>query len=283
MLKKAKEIINHPYAAPATEPLKAIGIFAMRPLKRFMQRLREGLDDDTYKYEDDEIRNQPRLRRMYARLFKEDDTSGVISTIGCIVGGLGAAITAGVMAHGGGAGLLGIALWSAGGLSAGVAAGPFVLAGVIALGTACTGLFIAGVPGLVKGCQMAIEHRKLVKAGAQVTAALPASQAQNADLTAALAKALSPFNDLTKEQQAAYVKMMNQQHSDAAKGQSQKLLQALESLPDNERDALLRGLKPHLREEFEKLAQRDANNSTVLQNEITTGGPIRLKTRKQQP
>ncbi|MEZ0260199.1 MAG: hypothetical protein ACAH80_04275 [Alphaproteobacteria bacterium] len=280
MLEKAKEIINHPYAAPVTETLKAIGVFAMQPLKKFTERIREAFDDDTYKYDGDEIKNRPKLRRMYERLNKYEDSAGFITMFGYAIGAIAGAATAGIAAYGS-SGLLGAFLWGAAGMSFGIAAGPFVLAGVIALGAACTGLFLAGVPGLVKGCQMAIEHRKLTKAGQQVAQQLPAAQAQNADLTAALAKALAPFNDLKPEQRDAYVKMMNQQHQDAVTGQSEKLLQALNSLPDNERDALLDGLKLHLKDEFEKMAQRVANNSTVLQNEITTGGPIKLKPKKR--
>lgn len=275
MLKKLKEIAAHPYAAPVMETLKGIGIFALKPVGRFIERVREGFDDETYKYESDEKKNRPKLRRMYERLFYTDDSAGVISGIGAFVAALGGGIVAGAT---GGTGIASMLIWGAAGLGVGAAAGPFLLAGLIAVGAACTGLIIGGAPGLVKGCQIAIEHRKLLKAGGQIAAALPAAPP---DFTEALAKALSPFNDLTPEQRAAYVKMMNQQHRDAAKGESEKLLQALDSLPDAERDALLRGLKPRMRDEFEKLAQRDADNSTVLQNEITTGGPIKLKSQKK--
>jgi hypothetical protein len=275
MFKRVKEIAAHPYAAPVMEALKGIGGFALKPVERFVERVREGFDDDTYKYERDEKKNRPKLRRMYDRLFHTDDSAGIISFCGSVVAGLAGAVVAGAA---GGTGILSMILWGAGGLAVGAATGPFLLAGAIALGAACTGLIIGGGPGLIKGCQTVIAHRKLLKAGGQIAAALPAAPP---DFTEALAKALSPFNDLTPEQQNAYVKMMNQQHQDAVKGQSAQLLQALESLPDAERDALLRGLKPQLKDEFEKLAQRDANNSTVLQNEITTGGPIKLKAKKQ--
>lgn len=278
MLEKIKEIWAHPYAAPAVDTLKGIGTFAMYPVNGFAERIREAFDDKTYRHESDEIKNRPKLRRMYERLFHTDDSAAFISGIGAGLAGLGGAVGAGAIAASAGSGVTGMILWGAGALGVGVAAGPFLLAGVLALGSACTGLIVGGLPGLVKGCQKVIEHRKLLKAGTQVAAALPAQTPP--DFTEAVAKALAPFNDLTPEQRAAYVKMMNQQHEDAARGQSEKILQAVASLPDAERDVLLRGLKPQLKDEFEKLAQRDANNSTVLQNEITTGGPIKLKVKK---
>ncbi len=278
LFKKIKSLVTHPYAAPVTETAKGIGNFAFYPLAGFIERIREGFDDNTDRYDDD-YQKKPKLLRMYKRLFYTDDSAGFISFFGSVIAGVGGGIVAGVTAAGGGAGILGIAGSSALAVGLGAATGPFLLAGVIATVAACTGLFIGGVPGLLKGAKMAIDHRKLVKAQGQVAAALPA-KAADPDFTQALGKALSPFNDLTPEQRAAYVKMMNEQHEEAARGQGEKLLQALDSLPEKERDTLLRGLKPRLKDEFEQLAQKDANNSTVLQNEIKIDGPIKLKVKK---
>jgi hypothetical protein len=276
MLKKLQAMIDHPFAAPVTETVKSIGSIALFPLGGFIDGLKYAFDDDNYRGDE-----TPRFLRMYGALLGETEGSCGITLGGMAVAGIAGAITAGMMASGAGGGVLGIIGWCAGAVAVGVAAGPFLMAGAIAGAAAVIGSVIGGVPGFIKGCSMVIDHFKHGKAQTQVAAALPPAQAQDEELTASLARALAVFNDLSKEQRATYVKMMNEQHMDESWQMNEKLLKAFDTLGPRDKAALVKGLKDRLSHEFTELAKREAYDSTVLQNEITVDGPLKLRKAPQ--
>jgi len=278
MFKKLHAMIDHPFAAPVTETVKSIGSIALYPLGGFIDGLKHAFDDNNFS---DRELETPRLLRMYGSLLGESEGSCGITLGGMAVAGIAGAITAGMMASGAGVGVLGIIGWCAGAVAVGVAAGPFLMAGAIAGAAAVVGSVIGGVPGFIKGCSKVIDHFKHGKAQTQVVAALPPAQAEDEELTASLARALAVFKDLPKEQRPTYVKMMNEQHMDEVWTMNDKLLQAFDSMNTRDRSALVKGLRDRLSHEFTELAKREANDSTVLQKEITVDGPLKLRKNPQ--
>ncbi|MEZ0260198.1 MAG: hypothetical protein ACAH80_04270 [Alphaproteobacteria bacterium] len=274
MLKKIKAIIDHPFAAPLTETVKGIAAIAFAPVRDFGEAIARAFDDNYYSGEEAE---RPKMLRVYSELLDSGEFTGVTTLLGMLVGGVGAAIAGGIMAAGAGFSIPAIVGVCAASVGIGVAAGPFAVAAILVTGAATVGSVIGGVPGFIKGCSKVIDHFKHGKAQAQVSAALPPTQAQDEELTGSLARALAAFNDLPKEQRATYVKMMNQQHMDESWHMNDKLLKAFDSMADRDKAALVKGLRDRLSAEFTELAKREANDSTVLQNEITVDGPLKLK------
>lgn len=271
MFKKIKAMIDHPFAAPLVETVKGIAAIALAPVSGHIEAIGDAFRDD---YHDDE---RPKMLRMYGEMLGHGELTGITTLLGMAAGGIGAAIWAGMAASAAGIGWMGISGLCAAALGVGVAVGPFAVMAALVTAAGAVGSVIGGVPGLIKGCGKVIDHFKHGKAQAQVTAALPASQAQDAELTGSLARALQVFNDLPKEQRSTYVKMMNEQHMDESWRMDEKLLKAFDSMAERDKALLVKGLRDRLSHEFTELAKREANDSTVLQKEITVDGPLKLK------
>lgn len=275
MFKQLKAIIDHPFAAPVTETVKGIAGIALAPVQGHIEAIGNAFSDD---YRDSD---RPKMLRMYSEMMDHSEFTAITAVIGMLAASIGGAITAGVMASGAGVGALGITAYCAAAIGVGVAVGPFALGAAAVALAATIGSVIGGVPGFIKGCSMVVDHFKHGKAQTQVAAALPPAQAQDEELTGSLARALSVFKDLPKEQRATYVKMMNEQHMDESWQMNEKLLKAFDALGPRDKAALVKGLKDRLSHEFTELAKREANDSTVLQNEITVDGPLKLRKAPQ--
>ena len=71
---------------------------------------------------------------------------------------------------------------------------------------------------------------------------------------------LTEFNTFSPEQKEAFVRMMVDQHEGALRGRSDKIMQAVEGLPEFERNALALKLKETLKAEFDDVAVRPPAN-----------------------
>lgn len=256
MFKKIAEIVGHPYAAPVTETFKGILKIAKAPLKGFIEAVEDGMEDNRPSFKPDEDYT-PTFVRVYKEIVGNYDMGPqLIGIVGALIGGAGLAIGAGVATFGSGAGVAATVAASIAGIGVGVAAGPFVLAGVIGLGAAVVGSVVGGVPGFFRGVSMAIDYTRNREAYAQAMQKLPAQTPAKDDVAQRVSPLLAEFNTLSQDQKEAFVRMMVDQHEGALRGRSDKIMKAVEELPEFERNALAAKLKESLKAEFEDVSVR---------------------------
>jgi hypothetical protein len=277
MFEKLKKFWANPYAAPLTQAVGGIVDYARKPINNFIKGVEYVHDEENYKY-DRELKQKTMIARLWNRADEYKSSFEIIAYGGSIVGTLafaaagavaGAAMMGGVAAQVTAATVLGLAL-----AGVGAVAGPFIVAGVFAAAGAMVGLGIGMVPGFFKGCKTALQHHKDLKTQGAVAKALPAAQAQDAELTQNLAAVMQHFNKLPKEHRAAFVRMMNEKYEQGATGaQSDKALAVIDAMPAKDREIFIRGLQERLSSDFDAAAQKDV----TLQTPINTGSTIKLK------
>ena len=251
MFAKLKKFWDNPYAAPLTGPVKGIMRYAYMPIRNFVEGVQYARDDDNYKWDREK-------KGFMTRLWDRAESSEYVM-IGVIGAVAGQAVAATVLC-----------LAFAG---VGAVAGPFITAGIVATAGAMVGLGIGMVPGFFKGCKQALQHHKDMKTKGAVVAALPPAQAQDAELAESLAAVMKHFNNLPKAHRAPFVRMMNEKYEQNAPGtQSDKVLAAIDAMPEKDREIFIRGLQERLSADFGAAAQKDV----VLQAPVTTS-TIKLK------
>ncbi|MEZ0260200.1 MAG: hypothetical protein ACAH80_04280 [Alphaproteobacteria bacterium] len=274
-----KDFWVNPYAAPLTEAVKGVIHYARMPINKFIKGCAHASDDNNYKY-DTEGKAKSKMARLMDLAEKYESGMGFIVIGGAVVGALafgGAGVAAGIVLMGGVVGktvmatVLGLAL-----CGVGYATGPYIAAGIAATAGGMVGLGLGMVPGFIKGCKNILQHHKDLKTQGAVAAALPKSQAQDAELTKNLAAVMQHFNNLPKEHKGPFVRMMNDKHAQAATAPADKILAQIDAMPEQDRDALLRSLRDRLKEDFSEVAQKDADDSVVLQAPVTAA-KIKLK------
>lgn len=257
MFKKIAAIVNHPYAAPVTETFKGIFKIAKAPLKGFIEAVEEGMEDNRPSFKPDEDYT-PTFVRVYKEIISSYDLGPqVIGILGALIGGAGIAIGAGIATFGAGAGVVATVAASIAGLGIGVAAGPFVLAGVIGLGAAAVGSVVGGVPGFIKGVSKVIDYHRNRAAYEQAMQNLPAQTPAKDDVAKKVTPLLAEFNTYSQDQKEAFVRMMVEQHEGALTGRSDKIMKAVEGLPEAERHALAEKLKDSMRDQFKNVTVRE--------------------------
>lgn len=272
MFAKLKKFWDNPYAAPLTGPVKGIMRYAYMPIRNFVEGVEYARDDDNYKWDREK---KGFMTRLWDRA--ESNEYVMIGVIGAVAGGIAfaaAGVAAGLAVAGSVAGqavaatVLGLAF-----AGVGAVAGPFITAGIVATAGAMVGLGIGMVPGFFKGCKQALQHHKDMKTKGAVVAALPPAQAQDAELAESLAAVMKHFNNLPKAHRAPFVRMMNEKYEQNAPGtQSDKVLAAIDAMPEKDREIFIRGLQERLSADFSAAAQKDV----VLQTPVTTS-TIKLK------
>lgn len=162
---KVAQVWPHPLMSPVTMPLNMIARTSVSSVRNVFETLSEGYADERS------------LMGAWKGLFgyRAAITTGLISFMGCIVGGLGTAITAGVMTTQAGFSLPVIAAATGTALGAGVLLGPIAATvGVMAVATAGAAL-IFGPLGFLAGCFKAARYAVGGKNAATSTGTTPSA------------------------------------------------------------------------------------------------------------
>lgn len=268
VMEKLQAFFVNPYAAPLTEPLKSVARFALAPTEDFIECILEA-KNDTY---DD----SPFIRRLFSR-FSDSGHFGTFlaGTFGAAIGGLGAGIVGGFVAHAAGAGAI---LTGAAGIAAvgiGVVVAPFAIMAAVGFAAAAVGCVLGAPFGFLRGCRDAWKHHELVKTKGVVVSATPALQSAGDAAAEAAARIFQEVRALPVEVQGPVIRALGEKFG--AAGGGERVLNMIETLPEKERETLVRGLKQKLAPEFEAVAEKDAHHAVTLQNEITVEAPIRFK------
>lgn len=250
MFKKLKAFFGHPYMAPVTETLIGVATIACAPIAGFIDDVIDG-----WKEGDDNGEGSSHMQSMYASLFDSFNTgTSMIALGGSIIGGLGLAAAGAIALGTGGTGML-----IAGGLLGlgfGVAAGPFVLAGIIATAAAAVGTVIGGVPGFIKGISKIVDYHRDRKGYEDAMQKL-AGQPQAEENAKAYAPLLGRFNELSQDKREAFVRLMNKEYEKAIWDSSERIMKAVEALPEKSREKLAERLSEKLPEQFGLAAADD--------------------------
>jgi hypothetical protein len=273
---KVKNWWNNPYWAPVTEPLRMIGRAAYAPNINFIKGVRKGLEEpDSYSGES----NKPALVRIYKAWdvgcgMAPDFTAKFGGVIGGIAGGIGAG--AGLYALGCGAVTIGLGVVA--GICMSVVATPFAVMAAMAFGGACIGL-VASPYGVAKGAIKAFNHPPLQKTQAAVVQATPALQPAAPEVQATAAKIYQQLCDMPAELQAPVLKSLAEKFALSGSGAAERVMKAIDAMPETERGALVRDIQAKLSTTFETVAANDAEQAITLQHDSPTMPTLRLKTR----
>jgi hypothetical protein len=277
---KLKEFWASPYSAPARLPLKNVARFTYTPIKDFVDCIKEALATSKP--------DEPFLMHL-ARAVVDDCYSGVqgypkgytmaMGWIGMIGGGIGAAVGAGFAAHALGLGWLGIGAAGVAASGLGILAGPFVVAGTVALGG-----FIAGVammaPGFVEGCRSLKRHFTDRKMQGAVAQAVPQLKEAEPDMSQKAGRILEQVMALPENCRGPLLKELAEQYAKTGEDAAEKVLKAVEALPNDQREKVAEKLRDMLSESFSAVAKKEAGQTVVLHKVKMSGGPLKLKSQQ---
>lgn len=277
-------IFKSPYWAPLTQPFKNIAAFTYTPIRDFVEAVSMGL------------RGKPRgyfctkadtpIRQVFVNLFDVGDKfhTSFMAYGGAIIGALSASGLAGVgafsalagsgiVAQAGAATIAGIA-----GAGIGAVAGPFVMAGVVAAAGAIAGVSLGVVPGFVSGTVQAIKASKNTPAtAANNTPPAPTAKERFNALYEAYKRVPQADQEFVAETLRTWCMKA------AQKSPGERVLDTIDRLPPDEREKLVRGLREKLAAEFGQVAQKDAQEATVLDDKLTVDKPLKVRVRKAAP
>ncbi|TAL37312.1 MAG: hypothetical protein EPN97_05650 [Alphaproteobacteria bacterium] len=281
MLKAAAEKIknwfNNPYWAPVTEPLKYIGSAAYTPNAPFIEEIKRGWKDSDY---DSDRNKMPKLVRARAELSSSDNTGVAMTTdIGTVLGGLAAAVGAGVALGAAGVAWPVIALAAIAACGAGYVATVPLVMGALAFGGGVLGA-VAAPFAIIKGCMKAYKHHEFSKTQGAVVQATPALKDVTEDAQNAATRIFQQVRDLPAEVQGPVIKSLGDKFAASGVGAAEKFMKQIEALPDADREAVVAELRKTLAPVFEAVAEKEANDSITLQKDAMTMSPIRLKKPK---
>lgn len=274
---KIRDWWHNPYWAPITEPLKYIGKAAYTPISSFVEDIHKAIDDDNY-YGND--KSKPVLARVFKEFANVDHFGVWISgTAGAALGGLAAAVGAGAAAAAAGVSWPLITAAAISSCAIGFVATPFLIMGALAFGGAVVGA-VAAPAGLVSGGIKAYKHHQFQKTQAAVAQAIPSLQQEAPDVREAAARIFESLRDLPAGIQGPLLKSLSEKFAASGHGAAERIMKAIEALPDAEREALVKGLRTTLAPVFDAVAQQEANASVTLQNDALTMSPLKLKRPK---
>lgn len=268
IVKKVAAFWENPAHATLTEPFNLIGRATYAVIEPFL----EGIDD-ARNYGD---RGAPIIRDILSNWMDGGMVTGMTTLFGGIAGAAGGGFLAGAAAYSAAGGSIALTtLAGIAGLGIGAVVTPFIAVGVFALAGAAIGT--AAFPyGLAKGCVIAYRHYKDQKAQGAAVAAVPALQAKGPDAAQKAADLFETLRGLDPEVQAPVLKALNDRFAASASGAANKIIKAIDVLPEEERKALVQDLRGRLAETFEKVAVAEAEDATQLQRRIKPLEPIRF-------
>lgn len=277
---------DNPYWATVTEPLRSIGRMTGAAMDHFIEAAKDAFEDDPYD-------KKPKLLRLPGALASINRDSSLLSlgsifmmAGGMIVGGIAGGMTAFASTAGAGLGLQ-IAATVAGGIASaalGIYGGAAVFAGAIALGAATVGLAYGVTAGAVSGAIKTYRHHQQMKnapmvaaAAAAVAAATPAQQ-QTPTVSEKVSDIVNSFLSLPQESRAALFTELERISGDPARLPAEKMANAIQRMPDEERHDLIEKLQERLSADFGVVAKKQALEEQDDDVEVYKK-PISLKRR----
>jgi len=245
-----------------------IGRAAYSVISPFVDGIKEARD-----YGDQSV---PSIKNIFGAWMDGAVVTGLTTLLGGIVGAVGGGIFAGIAGYGlAGGSILATGVAAIAGAGIGAVATPFVAVGALALAGAAIGT--AALPyGFAKGCFKAYRHHQDIKARGAAVAAVPALQTQGPEAAAKAAALFKTLRDLDPAVQTPVLKALNDRFAASASGAADKIIKAIDVLPEEERKALVQDLRGRLAATFEKVAAEDAEDATQLQRRIKPLEPIRF-------
>lgn len=279
---QASRFWDNPYWAPVTEPLKNVAHITRLPINDFIEEVQDGWRND-YRH------GGSKLGRMLGNLAESGHLgTAMMGIIGFIGAGLVGMAIGGVATHAAMAGAGAVAQWGAtvvGGIAvAGVCAvaGPFVLAGVVASAAAIVGCTLGIVPGMVSGTVKAVKHHIQQKNAPQVAATTAAVAAALLHTTPAVNEKVSAivndFMTLPQQSRDALFTELERLSGDPARYPAEKMVAAIQKMPDAERVAVIEKLQERLSADFGTVAAKQVMEAQGDHMEVYKK-PIRLKNK----
>lgn len=273
MLRRLKEFFASPYAAPLTQPAKSVARWAKAPVENFLEGVKYGVERQSAK---------PVYLRVFKALRNADsfysrDHTKTITWAGVILGGLSAPIGAALGMHAMGFGWAGMTAAGIGVTSVGMMAGPFVVAGAVAVLGFAAGCCIAAVPAVLEGLYVANKYRKTAKLRSAATQAVPQLASASANVKEEAGAMLRKIRAMPRDAQAPLLKALNEQYHGAGLSDTEGVLKFLEAIPAADQQAFVKTLQVKLKNAFEEVARQESDAAMALHTAVKTGGPLRLK------
>lgn len=282
---------DNPYYAPLTDPLKNVAAITRLGMGNFFERLRTGWENEAGLY--GRGQNSSKLLSMLDALGSSPNSiTAIPSFLGAIAGGIAGAIVGGTKVYGGMAAAGTLVQWGATCIAAlatgaaGVLAGPVVALGITTAVAAVVGCAIGIVPGVIGGTVKAAKHYIQQKNAPKVAAA---NAAANAALNVHIANGATPadsqrifdivniFRNMRKESHPALFEELAKAGGDMPQTSApDKIIAAIQNLPDAERVAVIESLQEKLASDFGAVAAKKANAVHEGGLEVYKS-PIRLK------
>lgn len=277
---KLKKFLNNPYWAPLVHPVRNVALITVRPIEKFIENVVAGWDRHKYY-------GGTRIGNVLRELTREFGGTELLGTGGFALGGLCAAGASGFglyTAMGGASTFLqwaGVVTAGIAGGSIGAVAGPFVLAGIVAAGAAIVGCVLGIVPGVITGTVKAVKHHiqqknapKVAAATAAVAAVAPAQPTVNEKVSAIV----NDFMTLPEKSREALFKELERISGDPSRHPAEKMVTAIQNMPDAERVAVIEKLQDRLSVDFGTVAAKRARAAQEDEMEVYKS-PIRLKNK----
>lgn len=271
---------DNPYWAPLADPVRNVALITAMPIEKFIKNVVVGWDRHKYY-------GGTRIGNVMRELTAEFNGTEFLGKGGMILGGLYAGGVSGssVYAAIGGAGTFlqwaGVAATGIAGGALGAVAGPFVLAAAVAAGAAIVGCALGIVPGVVTGTVKAVKHHiqqknapKVAVATAAVAAAAPAQPSVNEKVSAIV----NDFMTLPQQSREALFTELERMSGDPSRYPVEKMVNAIQKMPDAERMAVIEKLQDRLSVDFGAVAAKQAMAAQEDEMEVYKS-PIRLKNK----
>lgn len=134
--------------------------------------------------------------------------------------------------------------------------------------------------GVAKGCIKAFKFHQAQQAQAAVAQVVPALKQAAPDAKETAAALFRSLSSLPQGLRGPVVKSLAEQFSGGLTGDADRVMQAVDAMPEADREALVRKLQDKLKPTFEAVAANDAQASITLQQDAPAMHALKLKPRR---